>query len=173
MAGRKPKPTEVKMLTGNPGKRKLPELTPQLPPGAPDAPDSVQADAIALQEWHRIVPELVRLNLLSVADMGALAGYCQAFSLWQQASASVQSDGILLSGPLGKRKNPAVGIMLDAWKQVRAFASEFGLSPASRSKVSHVSSENPDQVEEWLFGPEENPDDGYSHLPTMGPLLRQ
>jgi P27 family predicted phage terminase small subunit len=173
MAGRRPKPTEVKMLEGNPGKRRLPELMPQLPVGAPDPPESINADAIALAEWCRIAPELVTLNLLSVVDMAALAGYCQAFSMWQQASASIEEDGILLIGPLGPRKNPAVGIMYDAWKQVRAFAQEFGLSPASRAKVTHSPSENSDAVEEWLFEPEDLGEEEFSPLPRMGPHLKQ
>ena len=38
MAGRKPKPTAVKKLEGNPGKRKLNKKEPMLGKGMPDCP---------------------------------------------------------------------------------------------------------------------------------------
>jgi P27 family predicted phage terminase small subunit len=171
MAGRKPKPVQIKELTGNPGKRALPEL-PNILPGEPQAPASVLADSAALAEWKRISPQLMRVNLLSEVDMGALAAYCQAFSLWQKASESVEQDGILLTGPMGTRKNPAVGIMLDAWKAVRAFCAEFGLTPSSRSKVTHTTnSADADAFERFLFDPPEDGDE--PPLPHIGPPYKQ
>lgn len=169
MAGRKPKPVQIKELTGNPGKRALPDL-PNILPGEPEAPASVQGDAVALAEWRRIVPELMRVNLLSECDAAALASYCSAYSLYQAAAKSVAKDGILLIGTMGVRKNPAVGVMLDAWKAVRAFASEFGLSPASRSKVTRTDSGDPDAVEGFLFDMDEDGEAGFSNLPTIGPM---
>jgi P27 family predicted phage terminase small subunit len=169
MAGRTPKPVEIKKLEGNPGKRELP-VGPNILPGEPEPPDSVRNDPVSLIEWQRIVPELMHVNLLAKVDMGAIAAYCQAFSLWQKASESVERDGILIPGPSGVRKNPAIGIMLDAWKAVRAFASEFGLSPASRSKVSHTYRDDDGAFERFLFDEdEESGRSGFPEMPQTGP----
>ena len=56
-AGRPPKPAELKRITGNPGKRKLPELsvitTLPMAHKIPDAPASLSEDGLALwnQAW--------------------------------------------------------------------------------------------------------------------------
>ena len=44
MAGRKPKPTAVKKLEGNPGKRKLNTKEPNPGKGMPDCPGSADGD---------------------------------------------------------------------------------------------------------------------------------
>ena len=56
MRGPKPQPTKLKILRGIPGKRRLPENEPILPPVLPEPPEFVQG--AALQEWHRIAPLL-------------------------------------------------------------------------------------------------------------------
>jgi hypothetical protein len=52
--GRPPKPAELKRVTGNPGKRKLPELsvvqTIPMASSVPDAPEGLGADGVAIWE---------------------------------------------------------------------------------------------------------------------------
>lgn len=168
MAGRRPKPNQIKILEGNPGKRALPDL-PNILPGEPEAPESVLGDPVAHAEWRRIVPELMRANLLSLCDAAALASYCSAFSLYQAAAESVAKDGITVASPMGVRKNPAVGIMLDAWKGVRGFCAEFGLTPSSRSKVTRADSNaDPDAFEQFLFEDDEMVPAELNPHPKMG-----
>src|SRR5689334_3828108 len=50
--GPAPKPTAIKKIQGNPGKRPLNENEPQLEPGIPECPDYL--DEIARKEWARI-----------------------------------------------------------------------------------------------------------------------
>ena len=50
-AGRKPKPTAVKILEGNPGKRKLNEHEPQPQRKAPPCPKWLEPEA--KKEWRR------------------------------------------------------------------------------------------------------------------------
>jgi hypothetical protein len=47
MRGRKPKPTFLKVLDGNPGKRPLNDQEPRPPQGIPDRPDWLDAEAQA------------------------------------------------------------------------------------------------------------------------------
>lgn len=77
MRGRKPKPTRLKMLTGEPGKRPLngDELRPEA--NIPECPPEL--GPLAKQEWDRLVGELAALRLLTNLDRAALAAYCGAF----------------------------------------------------------------------------------------------
>ena len=75
--GRKPKPTNLKVLEGNPGKRPLPtnEVKPQKK--APRCPQWLEEDA--KREWKRMGKILEQMGLLTEMDMTAFAGYCQAY----------------------------------------------------------------------------------------------
>jgi len=57
MRGRRPKPTRLKMLTGNPGKRPLNPNEPRPEATIPDAPAELSAGARA--EWDRLAADLV------------------------------------------------------------------------------------------------------------------
>ena len=134
MRGRPPKPTVTKILTGTfrKGRQNTREAKPG--PGAPSCPEFL--DATAKAEWQRIAPELDRLGLLTGIDRAALAGYCSLWARWQAAEAVIQRDGMTFETPNGFiQKNPAVTIARESLALLRNFSSEFGLSPASRSKV--------------------------------------
>src|SRR5215831_14966714 len=78
-------PTNLRILRGNPGKQSMPknEPQPEIPPQCPDPPRHIEG--YAFDEWWRIAPELYRINLLTVADVGPLAAYCQAYGRWRIA----------------------------------------------------------------------------------------
>ena len=56
MAGRKPKPTALKKLEGNPGKRKLNTKEPAPAKGMPDCPKWLLPEA--KEEWKRLCQKL-------------------------------------------------------------------------------------------------------------------
>lgn len=70
MAGRRPKPRDLKLVTGNPGKRRIPEDEPIPVAGAPEIPRGLSRPAVA--EWERLVAELEGEQRLSLADRGSL-----------------------------------------------------------------------------------------------------
>ena len=136
--GPPPKPTALKRLAGNPGHRPLNMNEPHPPAGVPPCPESVLADPIAKAEWDRVVPELLGMRVLSEVHMAALGAYCNSFSEWQRAEEILRRDGRTYKLPNGTVcKHPAVGIAQQAKMMVRAFAAEFGMTPASRSRL-HV-----------------------------------
>jgi P27 family predicted phage terminase small subunit len=148
MRGRKPTPTKLKLLRGNPGKRKLPR-EPEPQSMIPDCPPHL--DALARAEWQRIVPELAALNLLTGLDRAALAAYCQAWSRWIAAEQQLQAQGAVILAPSGYPiQNPQLAIANKALAQLRAFAAEFGLSPASRSRVAAPTSPKKDDLDTLL-----------------------
>ena len=60
--GRKPKPTAVKVLEGNPGKRPLNMFEPTPEKIAPECPSWLNDEAKA--EWNRLVDKMVELGIL-------------------------------------------------------------------------------------------------------------
>ena len=134
MAGRRPKPTALKELNGNPGHRPLNKLEPKPEAGAPEMPDDLSP--AAKKEWNSIVPILLSMNVLTIADGKALGGYCEAFALARQAKREIKKFGITILTMAGRKKNPAVGVYVEAEKLMRAFLSDFGMSPATRSRLT-------------------------------------
>ena len=93
MRGRKPKPTTLKVLAGNPGHRALNDREPPAPDDAPEPPDCLDAEGQA--EWHRVTACLRQMGLLTAADRTALMAYCLAYSRWLQAEKQVQKFGTI------------------------------------------------------------------------------
>ena len=74
MRGRKPKPTTLKLLDGNPGKRTINDREPAALAGVPEPPGWLDDEARA--EWFRMVKMLGDMRLLSPADHAMLEAYC-------------------------------------------------------------------------------------------------
>ena len=83
MAGRKPKPTAMKELEGNPGKRKLNKKEPMPGKGMPDCPKWLLPDA--QEEWKRLSEKLNQMGVLTEVDRSAFAAYCQSYARWKEA----------------------------------------------------------------------------------------
>src|ERR1035437_1447979 len=73
MRGRRPKSTIIKLLTGNPGGRKLNKNEPKYPKLDVTPPHFL--DALALEEWNRICSELHATGMLTTADRATFAAY--------------------------------------------------------------------------------------------------
>ena len=142
-SGRRPLPTAVKRLRGNPGKRKLNAKEPRVPSSDPAMPQDLPA--AARSEWKRIVPELRIIGVLTSIDRAALAAYCHAYARWFEAEKQVKRLGIIVKEPVllmgvptgyhRYKKNPAVTISESAMKIMKSFLVEFGMTPSSRSRV--------------------------------------
>lgn len=135
MPGRRPKPTALKIAEGNPGRRPLNLNEPQFR-GLPKCPAHLDKNAKA--EWRRISKELAAIGLLAAVDRAALAAYCQCWSRWIDAEESIKKFGTVIKSPKSGYpvQNPYVGIANTALDQMRKFLIEFGLTPASRSRIS-------------------------------------
>jgi P27 family predicted phage terminase small subunit len=142
MRGRRPKPTRIKALTGNPGKRPLNAHEPRPEPALPDCP--AELNAAAQREWTRLTGELSKLNLITNLDRGALATYCGAYALWAEATEQIQKYGVMVKSPTGYPiQSPYLSIANRQAEIMMRIASEFGFTPASRSRIS---APTPDQL---------------------------
>jgi P27 family predicted phage terminase small subunit len=135
MRGRRPKPTRLKVLTGNPGKRPLNHDEPKPEFEIPDCPPEL--GPVARREWDRLVGELGKLRLLTNLDRAALAAYCCAYALWSEAMEAIQKYGTMVKSPSGYPiQSPYVAIANRQAELMMRIASEFGFTPASRSRIS-------------------------------------
>lgn len=135
MRGRKPKPTHLKLLDGNPGKRPFNPNEPKPSKRAPTCPSHLCPSAKA--EWKRLAAQLAILGILSDLDRGAMAAYCQAYGRWVEAERKLQETPMLLKMPSGYvQQNPWLTIANKQLELMHKYLTEFGLSPAARSRVS-------------------------------------
>jgi P27 family predicted phage terminase small subunit len=136
-AGRKPKPTHLKLLAGHPGHRPLNESEPQ-----PDAVDETTKPPLWLSgearaKWEIEFPKLVRNNMITDIDLTAFARYCQAFGRMVVAESMVAKQGDVLVSPSGfPIQNPYLAVSNKAFEQMNKLETEFGMTPSSRSRVS-------------------------------------
>src|SRR5436190_6730267 len=135
MRGRKPKPTSIRMLEGNPGKRALNDREPTPPQGVPDCPNYLDDEAKA--EWFRTAKVLSDMGLLSLADRTALAAYCVVYSRWLKAEEQVKKFGSIVKSPEKgfPMKSPYLSVADQALDAMHKFMVEFGLTPSSRSRI--------------------------------------
>ncbi len=135
MRGRRPKPTRLKVLTGNPGKRPMNTHEPKPEPAVPECPNEL--GPVARAEWDRLAGELGKLKILTALDRAALAAYCGAYALWAEATEAIQKYGTMVKSPSGYPiQSPYVSIANRQAEIMMRIASEFGFTPASRSRIS-------------------------------------
>jgi P27 family predicted phage terminase small subunit len=133
----RPKPSALKALQGNPGKRPINSSEPK-PTGVPTCPDHLSK--AAKKEWKRISKELIACGLLTRVDRAGLAAYCAVHARWAESEEQIQKYGLMVKDPSdtgGKRAipNPFLAIADKALDTMRKYIIEFGLTPASRSRL--------------------------------------
>ncbi len=143
MRGRKPKPTNLKILEGNPGKRALPKNEPKLGLDSTEPPADLTdpKNAIGLAEWKRIAHILAGAGVLTEGDKTALMAYCLCFQRWIDAEAKVREHGVFQETPNGYLQiNPYMTVVSRCMEQMKSFMVEFGLTPSSRVRLSGATS---------------------------------
>ncbi|MDD5352998.1 MAG: phage terminase small subunit P27 family [Candidatus Omnitrophica bacterium] len=149
MRGPKPKPTQLKIIQGNPGKRALNKNEPKPNCGIPDPPEHLSERA--LKEWKRIVPHLLANKLLTHLDMAALSAYCVAYGRWAEAELSILKTGKIIKTHKGNIiQSPMVGIANTAMLLMDRFGVQFGYTPSARVRLSVEDSDDTDEMAEFL-----------------------
>lgn len=143
IGGKRPTPTNLKKLLGNPGKRRLPTREAFVPRSLPAPPAHLSPEAI--EEWQRVSAELFNVGLLSVIDRSALAAYCQVYGRWVQAERGLAAlakldpvyAGLLhVAGNGALTQHPLVGTANKAAADMVRYAGEFGMTPSARSRIT-------------------------------------
>ena len=134
MRGRKPKPTELKLVTGNPGRRPLPKNEPKTrgPLGGPPKWMTDEQRGI----WEEAIKE-APLGVLTASDRHLFTTWVCAVNLHRKAAMEVGEQGITLTTTNGNIiQSPCVGAMNTQAQIIMRASSELGFSPVSRSRVT-------------------------------------
>ena len=135
MRGRKPKPTAIRRLDGNPGKRPFNATEPIPPDSMPTCPPHLSDEAV--DEWDRLGPVLHAMGVVTMADRAALAAYCQAYGRWVEAEERLRETPLLLKTPSGYvQQSPWLSVSNKQLELMGRFMVELGLTPASRSRLA-------------------------------------
>ncbi len=141
-----PKPTALKLLEGNAGKRAVNEAEPK-PTITTEPPAWLEPRAA--KYWQLLAPKLALLGILSEIDTEAFARYCDGVGIWIELSKFVNKNGTAYAIPAippdpktGSKGRPA---KVEAYPQARQykeysemllrFEMQFGMTPSVRSRL--------------------------------------
>ncbi|MCP1312985.1 MULTISPECIES: phage terminase small subunit P27 family [unclassified Halomonas] len=134
--GRKPKPSHLKAVQGNAGKRAVNHDEPQCEEldDVPLPPEWLSP--IGIEMWERVAPWLIGSKILTGSDLHNLEAFCAAYSRWRLAEQDIAKNGIVVPGLNSDVKNPACTEANAALKQMALYGSALGLDPSSRSRLA-------------------------------------
>jgi P27 family predicted phage terminase small subunit len=169
--GRKPRPTTLQIAEGDPRKVGVHKLEEKLKKevkgsrGLPRCPAHLQG--IARKVWKFWSEELEKMNLDCRPDAQMLEGACIAYETAMECYLTIKKQGRSIPKRVldpetnrlvvnGLTPHPAVAQMNAALNLMRAFCSEFALSPASRSRIAtETADDGEDELMEILSRPRE------------------
>jgi P27 family predicted phage terminase small subunit len=149
--GPAPKPTELKILEGTYRADRAARNEPKPRVKIPSCPAWLQGEG--RKEYFRVARLLMELRVITDADRTALAAYAQQYQRWIDAEDMIRKSGILIKSPNGfLMQNPCLPIANTALKNMQRLMSEFGLTPASRTRISAEPDDSqPKSLAEQLF----------------------
>lgn len=156
--GPPPMPEAMRKLRGRRHRKKEPGKAVTLSVGMPPMPPDVRENKIARDTWKRVSADLIAMEVLSPQHGYALGALCIAYARAREADELVKKYGLLITKRGRITQNPAVRMSTQWWKEVRSWSQEFGLTPASGTRLRVVSPEAKKQekakgsAEAFLFG---------------------
>jgi P27 family predicted phage terminase small subunit len=133
------KPEELKRLAGtfrkdrnkpvqNAGERLIEQL---------EAPDSLSDGGKV--EWDALMPVLVDMGVLTLADLRTLALLCETLATVTELENTVQSEGFTIPAATGGHKaHPALRSLETTRNAAHRMLGDFGLHPKARNYVSRA-----------------------------------
>ena len=153
--GPRPKPTNLRVLEGNPGRRPLPKNEPKPTAVTRTPPAPRDLGEVGKREWRRLAKELVALGLLTTVDLTAFRLYVDAFEVYVDARANIKQYGSIIPSPKGfLMTSPYVHLANKSMAQMVKLMQEFGMTPSARTgvEVQAGTASEQDRVKEFLFG---------------------
>lgn len=129
--GQKPKPTHLRLLSGNAGKRPMNTLEPQYTACATEPPEWLSDAARA--HWERLAPMMARAGVLKESDRDLLATYCTVFAQYVEAVKAGERVSMSVVG------------------QLRQLMGELGLTPSARARIVADKAPEDDQEKTRFF----------------------
>lgn len=140
---RKAAPAQLRLVNGR-GTRKdgVPtdsggrpiEQGPNFKRSPPRKPEHLSPDAVEL--WDQVVDQMTSIGLLKPLDGPALEVACENFARWREAVRFRQTHALLAKNSQGTTAAPWIGIEERASREFRAWAAEFGFTPAAEKALA-------------------------------------
>lgn len=141
--GRKPKPTREKVMSGNPGKRKLNDAEPEYPKIHNIEPPEGLSPEIE-SAWRAYVPRLCGNGVITEQDVHNIHGFFFAYQRWHEAQQEISAHGVMILDNNDKYyKNPATTVANECSRQMTMFGALIGFDPSSRQAL--VASDKPEE----------------------------
>jgi P27 family predicted phage terminase small subunit len=121
-----------------------------------DAPEWL--DDIGTSEFNRVSELLSEIKLITEADITLLAAYADAYSEYVECSNRIKKDGIMIdhvntTGKKNKIVHPLSTKKKQLFEQIKAVATELGMTPSSRAKIAIPKKEKKKPTEfDKMFG---------------------
>jgi P27 family predicted phage terminase small subunit len=145
------KPSHLRAVEGNPSHaRPVNHDEPTPPNGYHQPPEHFSEKAKAY--YNDMCQELDRYGIITETDSRAAEMLIEAYVEYRELSDDIARNGLnyWVEGTNGQqllKANPSVAARASAWNRVRAMLTEFGMTPASRSKiVAKKSDDNEDSI---------------------------
>ncbi len=144
--GRPPKPTALKLLEGNPGKRAINHDEPKLPSAESTPPKGLAGRARAV--WKELASDMTTAGILKNGDGHTLRVFCEVVADTEKFTALCRKVGPENAVKLGYVKR------LDMLrKQLREYSGILGLNPSSRSAIKVTPPDKKDDpTADFIFG---------------------
>lgn len=146
--GRRPQPTALTVLRGNPSRKKINENEPRPPSGQVTKPTGLSGGAVVV--WDELAPVCLAMGTLTTADLRAFATLCELQATILQASAQKDAEGFAMftlsedyNGAPKVGTHAAVRLERETAQALRPYYEYFGLTPASRARISVKTSDAP------------------------------
>jgi P27 family predicted phage terminase small subunit len=162
MAGRRPVPTKLKVLTGNPGKRPINRNEPEPKRGIPRMPEWLCGFPFAVEEWEREATILDGMGILTVAEEGVLAMRCYIASQIRDMAKEIEKEGRVVytsrmdslgNEVMDAKPNPKAVQLKNLLTEYRQIGSLLGFDPASRARMSVDPTEKKGKFSGLIDGP--------------------
>jgi P27 family predicted phage terminase small subunit len=137
MKGRKQLPQSVKKLKGTAKPCRTNQEAPDPSVVLPEAPGWLTGE-LEHVAFDILLGRISDMNVASATDTEMLAMAAKRLAEVWECDAVIQSMGRVIAVGEGWRSNPAVGQKNEAMRHLHALLGEFGLSPATRQKVSTI-----------------------------------
>jgi P27 family predicted phage terminase small subunit len=112
---------------------------PVYPVAAPERPAWLSEQAAAA--WDSLIPILLDKRVLAEVDLGVAASYCMMLGELRINAEVLKTEPRYYKVNGLTKEHPAGKALRDLGNKIRLLASELGLSPAARAKVSAVAPE--------------------------------
>ena len=143
MRGRKPVPTALKIIRGNPGKRRLNDLEP-IPEGDLHEPPAWMSKS-QRAGWRYAIQHAPQ-GLLKRLDRSVLVAWVVAEDLHRKAAEQLERHGLLIKAPHSQLpiQSPFLPIVNKQAALMLKAAELLGFTPSSRSRVQIVVEQRPE-----------------------------